>query len=184
MPFKIHLRIFGIGAALLAILPLSANAWTNHAYLTTPALGGQPEYREEVSAEPLDSFLLKEKVKIGELLKAEEAWAVSNVRAYPAAPQTLDFLSSKETNLRIRFLKALRVNPDLEMPLFVMRASRRVRPAKNKTLAEVRRECPVERFSEKHLHPARSGRKDKRPGSAFFGFRRTGLRIGYRPLGK
>ena len=120
MPFKIHLRIFGIGAALLAILPLSANAWTNHAYLTTPALGGQPEYREEVSAEPLDSFLLKEKVKIGELLKAEEAWAVSNVRAYPPAPQTLDFLSSKEANLRVRFLKALRVNPDLELPLFVI----------------------------------------------------------------
>ena len=120
MPFKIHLRIFEIGAALLAILPLSANAWTNHAYLTTPALGGQPEYREVVSAEPLDSFLLKEKLKIGDLLKAEEAWAVANVRAYPVAPQTLEFLSSKETNLRIRFLKALRVNPDLELPLFVM----------------------------------------------------------------
>ena len=120
MPFKIHLRIFEIGAALLAILPLSANAWTNHAYLTTPALGGQPEYREVVSAEPLDSFLSKEKLKIGDLLKAEEAWAVANVRAYPAAPQTLEFLSSKETNLRIRFLKALRVNPDLELPLFVM----------------------------------------------------------------
>ena len=121
MPFKIHLRIFGIGAALLAILPLSANAWTNHAYLTTPAIGGQPEYREEISAEPLDSFLLKENVKIGELLKAEEAWAVSNVRAYPPAPRTLDFLSSKEANLRVRFLKALRVNPDLELSLFVMR---------------------------------------------------------------
>lgn len=120
MPLKIHLRIFGIGAALLAILPLSAEAWTNHAYLTTPALGGQPEYRVEVSAEPLDSFLLKENVKIGELLKAEESWAVANVRAYPPAPQTLDFLSSKEANLRVRFLKALRVNSDLELPLFVM----------------------------------------------------------------
>jgi hypothetical protein len=133
MPFKIYLRIFEIGAALLAILPLSANAWTNHAYLTSPALGGQPGYREEVSAEPLESFLLKEKLKIGELLKAEEAWAVSNVRAYPAAPQTLSFLSSKETNLRVRFLKALRVNPDLGMLLFVMRLPGDP-PAKNKTL--------------------------------------------------
>ena len=96
MAFRIHLRSFGIGVALLSILPLSANAWTNHAYLTTPALGGQPEYREVVSAEPLDSFLLKEKLKIGELLKAEEAWAVSNVRAYPPAPQILILLTVRK----------------------------------------------------------------------------------------
>jgi hypothetical protein len=94
MPFKIHFRILGIGAALLAILPLSAKAWTNHAYLTHPALGGQTEYQVEVVTEPLESFLSKEKIKIGELLKAEETWALSNVRSYPAAPPALDFSTS------------------------------------------------------------------------------------------
>jgi hypothetical protein len=64
--------------------------------------------------------LSKEKDKIGVLLKAEETWALSNVKAYPAVPQSLDFLNSKETNLRVRFLKAMRLNPDMKLPLFVM----------------------------------------------------------------
>lgn len=106
--------------ALLAVLPISAQAWSNHAYLTYPAMGGNREYLAEVSAEPLESFLLKEKDKIGELLKAEETWALSNIPAYPATPASLNFLSSQETNLRIRFLKALRLNPNMELPLFVM----------------------------------------------------------------
>jgi hypothetical protein len=120
MAFKIHLRILEIGAALLAILPLSANAWTNHAYLTFPALGGQPEYRQAVSVEPLDSFLAKEKDKIGEVLKAEEAWALANIKAYPPRPSSLDFLKTKEPDFRLRFLKALRLNPDMKLLLYIM----------------------------------------------------------------
>jgi hypothetical protein len=120
MTIKNHLKILGMIACFLTILPLSSQAWTNHAYLTSPALQGQTEYQEKVSAEPLESFLAKEKDKIGELLKAEEAWAVANVTGFPPLPQALNFLSGKENNLRVRFLKALRVNPDLELPLFVM----------------------------------------------------------------
>ncbi len=120
MRYKIPFRILWITMALLAVLPISAQAWSNHVYLTYPAMGGNREYLAEVSAEPLDSFLLKEKDKIGELLKAEETWALSNIPAYPATPASLDFLTSQETNLRIRFLKALRLNPNMELPLFVM----------------------------------------------------------------
>ena len=71
-------------------------------------------------AEPLESFLAKEKDKIGELLKAEEAWAVSNVKAYPPLPSALDFLKSKEPDFRLRFLKALRLNPEMKLPLYLM----------------------------------------------------------------
>ena len=117
---KIHFRILGVVAALLTMMPLSVYAWTNHAYLTSPALQGRTEYQEKVSAEPLEAFLSKEKNKIAELLKAEETWAISNVKTYPAMPRSLNFITSKEPNLRIRFLKAIRVNPDLELPLFVM----------------------------------------------------------------
>jgi len=158
MPFKIHFRILGIGAALLAILPLSANAWTNHAYLTHPALGGQTEYQVEVVTEPLESFLSKEKIKIGELLKAEETWALSNVRSYPAAPPALDFSTSKETNLRIRFLKALRVNPNLELPLYVMQLPGGP-PPKNKALPKSAVSILARDFQGNLYIPLQSGEK-------------------------
>lgn len=104
----------------LTMLPLSSYAWSNHVYLTYSALKGQTDYQVKVAAEPLESFLSKEKDKIGALLKSEEIWAISNVKAYPPMPQSLNFINSKETNLRLRFLKAMRLNPDMKIPLFVM----------------------------------------------------------------
>jgi hypothetical protein len=102
------------------VMPFSAQAWNNHTYLTYPIFQSQPEYQEMVVAETLDCFLAKEKEKIGTLLKAEESWALANIKAYPACPPDLDFSASKESDLRLRFLKALRLNPGMKLPLFVM----------------------------------------------------------------
>jgi hypothetical protein len=117
---KFDYRVWMITMGLLMILPISSYAWSNHTYLTHPALGGLPEFQEQVTAEPLESFLAKEKDKIGELLKAEEAWAVSNVKVYPPLPSALDFMKSKEPDFRLRFLKALRLNPEMKLPLYFM----------------------------------------------------------------
>ncbi|MGA3085076.1 MAG: phospholipase [Thermodesulfobacteriota bacterium] len=120
MFIKNHLKILGMMVYFLTMLPPSSYAWNNHVYLTYSALKGQPDYQVKVAAEPLESFLSKEKNKIGDLLKSEETWAISNVKAYPAVPQSLNFINSKETNLRLRFLKAMRLNPGMKIPLFVM----------------------------------------------------------------
>ena len=84
MFIKNHLKILGMMVYFLTMLPPSSYAWNNHVYLTYSALKGQPDYQVKVAAEPLESFLSKEKNKIGDLLKSEETWAISNVKAYPA----------------------------------------------------------------------------------------------------
>ncbi|MBI4763410.1 MAG: phospholipase [Deltaproteobacteria bacterium] len=120
MSNKFHYRVWLITMGLLMIVPISSYAWSNHTFLTYPALRGLPEFQEPIPAEPLESFLVKEKDKIGELLKAEEAWAVSNITAYPPLPTALDFSKSKEADFRLRFLKALRLNPEMKLPLYSM----------------------------------------------------------------
>jgi hypothetical protein len=120
MSFKILCRILVVTLGILMIFNFPSQAWTNHTFLTYPALQTLSEYQEQVTAEPLESFLAKEKDKIGELLKGEEAWAVSKVRAYPPLPSALDFLKSKESDFRLRFLKALRLNPEMKLPLYIM----------------------------------------------------------------
>jgi hypothetical protein len=101
-------------------MPFPAKGWNNHTYMVYPIFKGQSEYQEMVAAEPLEDFLAKEKEKIGALLKAEENRAMAQVKAYPACPPGLGFSSSKESDLRLRFLKAMRLNPDMKLPLFVM----------------------------------------------------------------
>jgi hypothetical protein len=120
MSQKCYFRTLIVGAALLAMEPISALAWSTHVYLTYPVFEGQPEYGEKVPVEPLGSFLEKEKGKIGNLLRAEENWATANMPAYPPRPGALDFSSSREPDLRLRFLKALRLNPEMKIPLYVM----------------------------------------------------------------
>jgi hypothetical protein len=120
MFMKIQFKVWLITMGLLLVLPFSSHAWSNHTYLTYPALRGLPEFQEQVLAEPLESFLAKEKDKIGELLKAEESWAVSKVKAYPPLPPALDFLKSTEPDFRLRFMKALRLNPEMKLPLYIM----------------------------------------------------------------
>jgi hypothetical protein len=117
---KFQFKVWMIAMGLLIFLPISSYAWSNHTFLTYPALRGLPEFQEQILAEPLESFLAKEKDKVGELLKAEEAWAASNVKAYPALPSALDFQKSKEPDYRLLFLKALRLNPEMKLPLYNM----------------------------------------------------------------
>jgi hypothetical protein len=120
MSLKIRCCVLVVTTGILMIFNSPSHAWSNHTYLTYPALRGMPQYQEQVPAEPLESFLAKEKDKIGELLKAEEAWAVSNVRVYPPLPPALDFMNSKESDFRLRFLKAQRLNPNMKLPLYIM----------------------------------------------------------------
>ncbi|MEW6188297.1 MAG: phospholipase [Thermodesulfobacteriota bacterium] len=117
-------------AGWVLVIPLSAQAWKNHTLLNHPIFKDLPGYQEAVTAEPLEGFLVNEKEKIGALLIAEEEWARAQVKAYPACPPALDFSASKENDLRLRFLKALRLNPEMKLPLFVMLLPGVPQPAK------------------------------------------------------
>ena len=95
------------------------NAWSEHSIFMHSALSGMKEIAgaAPVAAETLDSFLAKESKGLAQLLSEEESWARANIEGYPARPDDLAFDRSTETNLRKRFLYALRVNPEAKMAM-------------------------------------------------------------------
>lgn len=97
------------------------NAWSEHSIFMHSALSGMKEIAgaAPVAAETLDSFLAKESKGLAQLLSEEEAWARANIEGYPARPDDIAFDRSAETNLRKRFLYALRVNPEAKMAMAV-----------------------------------------------------------------
>src|SRR4051812_42163472 len=114
----VGLSILVLGVTLLNP---SAKAWENHALYSYVALSQMNEIVDstEISAESIDSFLREEQNGLIELLKDEEAWARTNVPNYPPRPDTLSFHGSdKPSELRHAFLSAIRVNPQIPLPLF------------------------------------------------------------------
>jgi len=100
-----------------------AQAWSNHALATWPALSVLPQVAAapSVAAETLEDFLMAEAPGIAALLEREERWARENVPAYPPRPDVLAFRAegASPAELRNRFLAALRINPDSRLTLFL-----------------------------------------------------------------
>ncbi|MEP7301097.1 MAG: hypothetical protein ABI699_06170 [Caldimonas sp.] len=108
------------GASLLAG---AAQAWSNHALCTWPALSVLPELanRPAVKVESLAAFVAADPAGLVELLRSEEAWARARVPAYPARPEALAFRAeaAPPAQLVARFLAALRVNPNARLALYL-----------------------------------------------------------------
>ncbi len=116
-------------ALLLALaLPAVAHGWDRHADATRvaftwgPGRGGQaPVLRDmagTVAVEPLDSFLAATGAPLAALLDDEERWARMHVPRYPPRPEALRFApDARGSELRTRFLEALRVNPTVRLAL-------------------------------------------------------------------
>ncbi len=111
----------------LALAAGTANAWNNHALLTwvaagaMPALAGAPPVR----VEPLERFLSAHETEIAALLEREEAWAAGALPAYAPRPATLAFMPGGDpATRRVRFLRALRVNPDVRLASVVQLRAR------------------------------------------------------------
>ena len=109
--------------AILLVVTAPAWAWSNHALCTWPALAVLPRVAQAapVAAERLEDFLAAEGKALGTLLDDEERWARANVPTYPARPDGLAFRPDGATpsELRRRFLAALRINPDVRSTLYV-----------------------------------------------------------------
>ena len=109
-------------AAVLGISASPAAAWVNHTLEAWPALAALPEMKAApaVRAESLDAFLAAEARGLEQVLQDEEAWARSNVALYPARPDALAFRAGgAQTELRQRFIAAVRINPGMKLKLFV-----------------------------------------------------------------
>ncbi|TSA18599.1 MAG: hypothetical protein D4R74_00875 [Betaproteobacteria bacterium] len=109
-------------AAALACAVGPASAWSNHALGAWPALEAMPDFKAApaVKVESLDAFIAAQAQGLEQLLQREEAWARANVPLYPARPDTLTFKAGgTPTELRQRFIAALRINPEMKLNLFL-----------------------------------------------------------------
>ncbi len=104
----------------MVVPPQSVRGWSTHVYLTYPVFDAQPVSLEWVAAEPLENFLSQQKDRINQLIQAEELWAKEQVKGYRTGPKDWDLTSVGEDQLKAKFLKALRLNPDLKLPLYLM----------------------------------------------------------------
>jgi len=109
-------------AAALSCPAGPAAAWTNHTLGAWPALAAMSEINAApaIRVETLDAFLAAEARGLEQLLQREEAWARANVPQYPPRPEALAFTSGgTPAELRRRFVAALRINPSMQLNLFV-----------------------------------------------------------------
>ncbi len=94
-------------------------AWTDHFYGAYYSLVNVPEFKKQVTVESLDTFLAKEADKLAiELDKIEEI-SKKEIPRYRERPEALKFNPKDSKNLRLNFLKALRLNPNIKLALFV-----------------------------------------------------------------
>lgn len=128
MPTPLRLSVLLRHAAALVLCVVLgagttvAHAWSNHAQGTWPALAAMPELRarEPVKVESLERFLQAQGGRVAELLLQEEAWAREHVPTYPPLPDALRLRvdGATPTQLRERFVAALRLNPESRLTLF------------------------------------------------------------------
>jgi hypothetical protein len=109
--------------AFAAGVAAPAQAWSNHALCTWPALESVPEIASHapVPVESLESFLQAEGAAIAKLLQEEEAWARRSVPTYPPRPEALavDPQGAAPAELLRRFVAAVRIYPQSKLPLFL-----------------------------------------------------------------
>lgn len=95
-------------------------AWDNHSQISWLALGKETWSTRQVTAEPLEDFLVLEKAGLAGLLGKLEAAMVRDIPAYPPCPPSLLLKAdAPDQGIREAFFHAIRINPSMPMPLFV-----------------------------------------------------------------
>ena len=113
--------------ALCLIFGSKAQAWDQHAIPTFLALSEMEFFKKAplIPAEPFDSFLQIESARIEKTLTDEEEWAREFLREFPPLPTNLKFKSSSlptsPASLRTAFLKAIRIQPQSKLGLYLQR---------------------------------------------------------------
>lgn len=111
-----------VWCTLWALAP--AWSWSQHALGTWQSLQGMPELQgiPPVKVESLTAFLRAQGASLEQVLSQQEQWAREHLRNYPARPEVLAYRfdpALDDAALKKRFLQALRVNPQIPLPLFL-----------------------------------------------------------------
>lgn len=100
-------------------------SWESHYLLTYEALRGMSGISEKpiIESETLENFVNAEKDGLSQLLHQTELLSARSLLDYPAFPKELRFSTKtkQDLNLTKQFLMALRINPDLKYPLFILK---------------------------------------------------------------
>ncbi|WP_298624377.1 hypothetical protein [uncultured Legionella sp.] len=107
---------------LTIVLTPYSYSWDCHFLLTYSALERSDKISKDpnVPAETLESFLLKTRPELIQLLADNELWFHHSFFNYPPLPTNLNFKNVDDTtSIQIQFLKAIRVNPLMKFPLFI-----------------------------------------------------------------
>jgi len=106
---------------IFLMLPSAIFAWSNHSYYSKEALSVMPEVTsaENIKVEKLEDFLKKESASLTALLKEQDIFLKKTYSVYPSTPESLKFDGKNTGNIRINFLKAIRVNPDIKLGYYI-----------------------------------------------------------------
>jgi hypothetical protein len=108
----------GLVACSLLSMQLPALGWSDHATLLWPLLRGMPELLQpRLNAQPLEHFIAADPEALQRLLAEHESYARRALPHYAPRPDALAF-DPGATDLRLSFLRAIRVNPLLEYGLY------------------------------------------------------------------
>ncbi len=106
---------------LLVMLPSAIYAWSDHLYYSREALSVVQEVSsaENIKVEKLEDFLKKESAGLSALLKEEDEFLKKTYSVYPPLHDSLAFNDRNSVNIKINFLKAIRVNPDIRLGYYL-----------------------------------------------------------------
>ncbi|MFP4064209.1 MAG: hypothetical protein ACLFS0_01740 [Bacteroidales bacterium] len=101
---------------------LQAFGWSEHPMLARPALAGLGLWDEigPTEVKHLTTFLLETENRLEPFLASHEHWARTHLPHYQPRPDDLAFRAGGDTtDIVLRFLQAIRVNPGMQMPLYL-----------------------------------------------------------------
>lgn len=103
---------------LSGLLGLQVNAWELHTLLAQPLFSSMEEIvnADSIVVTTLEEFLLAVDQELARTLEAEEQWAQANLDFYSPTPEALTYFSgSSETDIRRKFVEAIRINPETKL---------------------------------------------------------------------
>lgn len=116
-------RLFVLLYACAMLVPSSAFAWTNHTIISSLIFSDDPGLSKKIPAETLTRFITSERKGLASALAAEEQWLREHLYYYPQRPDSLSFNPDLPAGeLKASFLRAIRVNPTMPLPLYVQPA--------------------------------------------------------------
>lgn len=110
---------------LFIILSLSTSnlwAWSNHTLISGPLLQSMPALQNAPPAtvETIEDFLIANETELAVFLDAQEQTMRQQLWYYAPRPDALKFEATGDPDtIRSRFTRAIRVNPNMKLPLYL-----------------------------------------------------------------